>query len=71
MLFANFKAAFDRLDRIELNRMMVKKGVDELRKRIMVIYKETEFCQNWRGQNENLLDREGDKAGMPTESSTL
>lgn len=45
MFFADLNAAFDRLDRTELNRMMAKKGVDEhLRKRIMEVYKETKNC---------------------------
>jgi len=65
--FADLKAAFDKVDRTELGKMLKKVGVEEqLRRRIMETYKETKNrVKVGRGKSEEFWTKSGVRQGCP------
>lgn len=68
--FADLKAAFDRVDRQELNRRMESIGIeDQLRKRVMEMYRETK--SKVRVGERGFLDGKRSSTGMPAEPNFI
>jgi len=66
--FADLKAAFDKVDRIKLGKILKKAGVNEqLGRRIMETYRETKNkVKVGRGKSEEFWTKSGVRQGCPT-----